>query len=106
MDLQNEQCASVEEIEMNFGMVTVFAEDDGGGRKRSPNFHRRSSPEVRSKTSASDLRGFEWRLEKAIVLMESARRGLRRHIYIGLGFGKVSEFLNFGILNKSFSVPK
>jgi hypothetical protein len=27
-------------------------------------------------------------------------------IYIGLGFGKVSEFLNFGILNKSFSVPK
>jgi hypothetical protein len=27
-------------------------------------------------------------------------------IYIGLGFEIVSKFLNFGILNKSFSVPK
>ena len=27
-------------------------------------------------------------------------------IYIGIGFGKVSKFLNFVILNKSFSVKK
>ena len=58
---------------MNLGMVTVFAEDAGVGRK--------SSPETRSETSAMDLRGYGWRLEKAIVLLESARRGLRRHIY-------------------------
>ena len=66
---------------MNLVMVTVFAEDAGVGRKSSPNFHRKSSPETRFETSAMDLRGYEWRLEKAIVLLESARRGLRRHIY-------------------------
>jgi hypothetical protein len=80
-DSRKERRAGVEKIEANLRVVTVFAGDDGDGRKSSPNFYRRSSPEVRSKTSAMDLRGYEWRLEKAIVLLESARRGLRRHIY-------------------------
>jgi hypothetical protein len=81
MDLQNEWRAGVEDDETHLAAVTVFAEDAGVGRKTSPNLHRKSSPETRSKTSAMDLRGYERRLGKAIVLLESARRGLRRHIY-------------------------
>jgi len=37
--LQNEQRAGVEVDETNFRVVTVFAEDNGGGRKSSPNVH-------------------------------------------------------------------
>jgi hypothetical protein len=81
MDLQNEWRAGVEDDETHLAAVTVFVEDAGVGRKTSPNLHRKSSPETRSKTSAMDLRGYERRLGKAIILLESARRGLRRHIY-------------------------
>jgi hypothetical protein len=72
--------AGVENDETNLAAVTVFAEDAGVGRKTSP---------------ALDLRGYERRLEIRVVLLESARRELRRHIYIGLGFGKVSKKLLF-----------
>ena len=71
----------VEEIKTNLAAATVFTRDAGDDRKRSPKVRRKSSPETRSKTSTMDLRGYEWRLGKAIVLLESARRGLRRHIY-------------------------
>ena len=53
-----------------------------------------------------DLRGYEWRLEKAILVLESARRGLRQHIYIGLGLGKVSKIINYGIFRNLFLVQK
>jgi hypothetical protein len=33
-----------------------------------------------------------------IVLVNPGRRGLRRHIYIVVGFGNFLEFLNFGII--------
>jgi hypothetical protein len=103
--LQNEQRAGVEDDETNLGMVTVSAGDAGDGRKRSPNVRRKSSPETRSETSAMDLRSYERRLGKSVVLLKSARQGLRRHIYRSR-VRKVLEFLNFGILNKSFSVSK
>jgi len=80
-DSRKEWRAGVEKIDMNLAVAAVFAEDDGGGRKHSPNVRRKSSPGTRSKTSAMDLQGYEWRLGKAIVVLESARRGLRRHIY-------------------------
>ena len=95
----------VEEIKTNLAAVTVFTREAGDGWKRSPKDRRKSSPETRSKTSAMDLRGYEWRLGKAIVLLESARRGLRRHIYRSRVW-KSFRIFNFGILNKSFSVPK
>ena len=63
-------------------VVTVFAEDAGDGRKRSSKIHRKSSSEARCRTSALDLGGYERRLGKRIVLLESTHRGLHRHIYI------------------------
>ena len=33
------------------------------------------------RTSASDLRGYEWQLEKRAVLLESSHRDEHRHIY-------------------------
>ena len=91
MDLRNERRAGVEDNETNLGMVTVSAGDAGDGRKRSPNVRRKSSPETRSETSAMDLRAYERRLGKAIVLLEPARRGLHRHIYMS------RVWKNFGI---------
>jgi len=81
VDSRKEWRRGVEEIDTNLTVAAVFTGDDGGGRKHSPKVRRKSSPGMRSKTSTMDLRGYEWRLGKAIVLLESARRGLRRHIY-------------------------
>jgi hypothetical protein len=80
-DSRNEWRAGVEKIKTNLRVVTVFAEDAGDVRKPSPKVRRKSSSGKRSKTSAMDLRGYERRLVKAIILLESARRELRRHIY-------------------------
>jgi hypothetical protein len=80
MDSQNEWRADVEDEETNLGMMTVFAEDDGGGRKSSSNF---SLEKVRRKR---DLK-----LRRSIYEATSGgsekgsyfwHRGLHRHIYI------------------------
>ena len=76
VDSANEGRAGVEDDEIYLVVVTVFAGDVRGGRK--------SSPKVRRKPSC-DLRGYEWRLEKRAVLLESSRREEHRHIY-SVGF--------------------
>jgi len=45
MDLRNKWRTGVEDDETNLGMVTVSVGDAGDNRKRSPNVHRKSSPE-------------------------------------------------------------
>jgi hypothetical protein len=41
MDSQKERCASEEDDEMNLGVEAEFAADVQGGRKSSPNLHRK-----------------------------------------------------------------
>jgi len=105
MDLRNKWRAGVEDDETNLGTVTVSAGDARDGRKHSPNVCWKISPETRSETSAIDLWSYERRLRRRVVLLKSAHRGLRRHIYrsrVWKSFG----ISYFRILNKSFSVPK
>ena len=59
---------------MDLVVVTVSAEDAGDGQKRSPKIRRKSLSEARCRTSALDLGGYERRLGKRIVLLESSRR--------------------------------
>ena len=66
---------SVEEIETNLVVVTVSVEDTGDGRKRSPKVRWKSSSETRCRTSTLDLGGYERRLGKPIVLLESSLEG-------------------------------
>jgi hypothetical protein len=85
---------------MNLGVEAEFVGDEKRGRKNSLNVRRKSSLEMRCKTSAIDLRGYEWRLAKRVVLLKPVCRGLRRHIYRSRvqGQEKLSYFYYFGII--------
>ena len=78
MDLRKEGHHGEENDEIYLVVVVLMPERDGlAGKAR-----RR----VRRKPSFFKLRGYEWRLEKRAVLLESSRRGLHRHMYIYAGF--------------------
>jgi hypothetical protein len=50
------------------------------------------------RTSARGGGSYERRLAIRVILLKPGRRGLRRHIYIVVGFGNFSEVLNFRII--------
>jgi hypothetical protein len=66
---------------MNLGVEAEFAGDEKRDRKSSPKVRRKFVGALDFETSALDLGGYEWQLAKRAVLSDSARRGLRRHIY-------------------------
>jgi hypothetical protein len=81
-------------------------DESGIGRrwKTSPEKLAEPSSEVqqnascRCRTSARGGGSYERRLAIRVILLKPRRRGLRRHIYIVVGFGNFSDFLNFGLI--------
>jgi hypothetical protein len=67
-----------EDDETNLLVVAVPVGVGRDGRKSSPNVRRNPS---RDETSAIDSGSSVWRLAKRFSDLDSARRGLHRHIY-------------------------